>query len=135
MPAKAAVAKVAKSDIYDQLEALLKRYSPPLTICPPGKVGNKRTYGLWSQKEVVIQERKHPAIYFASVIEQKDYVGFYYMPIYMNPKVKAKVSPRLLKMLKGKCCFHIKTVDHELVGEMKTLLDLGLEHFRKSGWV
>jgi hypothetical protein len=135
MPTKAAVAKIAKSEIYDQLEALLKCYSPPFTICPTPKVGKKRTYGLWSQNEVEIQGRKHPTVYFASVIEQKDYVGFYYMPIYMNPKVKDKVAPRLLKMLKGKCCFHLKTIDLELVGEMRTLLDLGLEHFKKSGWL
>jgi hypothetical protein len=72
MPAKAAAAKVAKSVIYDRLEALLKLYSPPFTICPPGKVGKKRTYGLWPKKEVEIAGRKHPALYFASVIEQKD---------------------------------------------------------------
>jgi hypothetical protein len=135
MPAKAAVVKVAKSEIYDQLEALLKHYSPPFTICPPGKVGTKRTYGLWSLKEVEIQGRRYPALYFASVIEQKDYVGFYYMPIYMSPKVKANVAPRLLKMLRGKCCFHLKTVDSELFGDVKALLDLGLEHFTKSVWL
>ena len=114
---------------------MLKRYAPPFTICPPGKVGKKRTYGLWSQKELEIEGRKRPAVYFASVIEQKDYVGFYCMPIYMNPKLKAKVAPRLLKLLKGKCCFHVKATASELVGDMKALLDLGLDCFKKSGWV
>jgi hypothetical protein len=114
MPAKTAVAKVAKSEIYDQLKTLLKRYSPPFTVCPPDKVGKKRTCGLW---------------------EQKDYVGFYYMPIYMNPKISKEISPQLLKMLKGKCCFHVKTVDAELLDEVKTLLDLGWDCFKKSGWV
>jgi hypothetical protein len=75
------------------------------------------------------------AAFFASVIEQKDYVGFYCMPIYMNPKLKSKAVPRLLKMLKGKCCFHLKIVDSELLGDVKALLDLGLEHFTKSGWL
>ena len=135
MPAKAAVAKIAKSDIYDQLEALLKKYAPPFAVCPPGKVGKKRTYGLWSQKAAVIAGREYPALYFATVIEQKGYVGFYYMPVYMSPKMQAKVAPRLMKMLKGKCCFHLKTIDAELLGEVEAALDLGVECFKKNGWM
>jgi len=138
MPTQAAAAKsakVPKSVVYDEIEALLRRYSPPFTVCPPGKVGTKRAYGLWSQKEVEIAGRKHPAVYFASVIEQKDYVGFYYMPVYMDPKKQKQIAPRLLKMLKGKCCFHVKTMDAELLGQMKAILDLGRDCFKQSGWL
>ena len=135
MSVKAAVVKVPKAVVYDEIASLLKRYSPPFTVCPPPKVGKKRTYGLWSEKEVTIAKRKFPAVFFASVIEQKDYVGFYYMPVYMEPKRQKQIPPRLLKMLKGKCCFHVKKMDAELLGEMKAALDMGLECYRKSGWV
>jgi hypothetical protein len=138
MPAKAAPAKStksAKSAIYDQLEALLKRYSPPFTICPPRKVGSKRAYGLWSEKQVEIAGRKLPAVYFSGVIEQKNYVGFYYMPVYMNPKLKDDLPPRLVKLLKGKSCFHIKSLDAELLAEAKTALDLACQSYKKNGWV
>ena len=135
MPAKAAPAKDAPSDVYDQIETLLKKYAPPFTLWPPPKVGSKRFYGLWSQKEVEIAGRKFPAVYFASVIEQKGYVGFYYMPIYMNPKMAKDISPRLLKLLKGKSCFHIKTLDADLLKDVKAALDLAVNGYKKSGWV
>jgi hypothetical protein len=74
-------------------------------------------------------------LYFASVIEQKDYVGFYYMPIYVSPKMQTKAAPRLMKMLKGKSCFHVKSIDAELLGEAEALLDLAMECYKKNGWL
>jgi hypothetical protein len=135
MPAKAAVAKSAKAAVYDQLEALLKRYSPPLTPCPTGKVGTKRSYGLWSKKDVEIAGRKFPAVYFASLIEQKDFVGFYFTPVYMNPEIKEELSPSLLKLLKGKGCFHVKSLNDELLKDVESALQVAMRLFRKNGWV
>ena len=135
MPAKTAPAKAAKSVVYDNIENLLKKYSPPFTVCPAAKVGKKRSYGLWSKKEVEIAGRKLPGVYFAGVIEQKAYVGFYYFPIYMNPKMSKDISPRLLKMLKGKSCFYIKTMDSDLLKDVKAALDLALKTYKKQGWV
>jgi hypothetical protein len=135
MPAKAAPAKASKTDVYDKLEALLKRYAPPFTICPTGKVGSKRSYGLWSQKEVEIAGRKLPQVYFACLIEQKDYVGFYYTPAYIEPKLKKDLSPALLKTLKGKTCFHIKSADAALLDDVKGALDVALKQYKKNGWV
>jgi hypothetical protein len=135
LPAKVAVAKSDKTAAYDRLEALLKRYSPPFTICPTRKVGNKRTYGLWSEKQVEIAGRTFPAVYFASLIEQKDFVGFYYMPVYMNPEIKEELSPRLLKLLKGKSCFHVKSLNEGLFNEVKAALDLAAKLYKKNGWV
>jgi hypothetical protein len=135
MPAKAVPAKVAQSDIYSQIEALLKKYAPPFTLSPSPKVGSKRHYGLRSQKEVEIAGRKFPGVCFASVIEQKGYVGFYYMPIYMNPKMAEKISPRLMKMLKGKSCFYIKSIDPDLLKDVKSALDLAAKCYKKNRWV
>jgi hypothetical protein len=57
------------------------------------------------------------------------------MPIYMNPKMQTKSAPRLMKMLTGKCCFHVKTMDAELLGEAKSLLDLPMGCYKKNGWL
>jgi hypothetical protein len=135
MPAKAAPAKSSQASVYDQLESLLKKYEPPFTLGPSRKVGTKRSYGLWSEKEVEIAGRKFPAVYFAGVIEQKNFVGFYYFPVYMNPAMKKDLSPQLVKLLKGKSCFHIKKMDPSLLGDVKSALDLAVKCYKKNGWL
>ncbi len=64
--------------IFSAVRDLLKTYSPPLVA----KVDESGRYDLVSIKDVVIAGRKRKEVYFASVIIQKSYVGFYYMPIY-----------------------------------------------------
>lgn len=135
MPTKPAPSKSSKTDLYNELEALLKRYSPPFTPCPTGKVGQKRSYGLWSEKEVEIGGKKVPQIYFASLIEQKGYVGFYYAPVYMNPEIKKDLPSTLMKLQKGKSCFHIKSANDGVFTDVKTALDLALKHYKQNGWV
>jgi len=132
MPAKAAAATSSQGEIYDQVESLLRHFSPPFTVGPGGKVGSKRHYDLVSKKEVLIDGRKRTEHYFASVIEQKGYIGFYFsVPLALRPTI----SPRLLKTLKGKSCFHITSLDDVLLADMKAALELGLQHFRSQGWV
>lgn len=99
------------------------------------KVGNKRWYGLWSEKEAVIAGRKFPAVHFASVIEQKDFVGFYYMPVYMIPELKKEIAPRFLKLQKGKSCFYVKEVDGELLSDIETALNVAVKEYKKKGWL
>lgn len=135
MPAKAAPAKTGKSTVFDQLEALMRTYSPPFTPCPKPKVGSKRWYGLWSEKEAEIAGRKISAVHFASLIEQKDFVGFYYMPVYMIPELKKNIAPRLQTLQKGKSCFYVKEVDGELMSEIKAALDLAVKEYQKKGWL
>jgi len=131
MPAKAAAAKSGSlSHVYDHIEKLLKRYSPPFAVGPGGKVGSKRHYDLISRKGSGGDGK--PELWFASVIEQKDYIGFYFMA---PAPVRDRIAPCLLKLLKGKSCFHIKAVDAELLAEMKAALDLGLAHYKREGRV
>jgi hypothetical protein len=133
MPAKTATAKPATlSEVFNQVEALLKRYAPPFESGATYKVGSKRHYDLLSRKEVVIDGRKRTELYFASVIEQKGYVGFYFS---VPPALQPKVSPRLQKTLKGRSCFHITSLEGELLADIKSALDLGLKHYRSQGWV
>jgi len=61
-------------------------------------------YHLISSKEVEIAGRKRNDIYFASLLVQKGYIGFYYIPIYANPEIKRDLKPEL-KCLKGKILF------------------------------
>jgi len=76
--------------------------------------------------------RIYPRIYFASIINQSSYVGFYFMPVYSEPKgVKTQLGPELLKTSKGKSCFHIKKNDKIIISQIKEALDVGYKMFKK----
>ncbi len=132
----AAPAKAPKSNlpaIFDELQSVLKKYSPPFTARATC-VKNKRNYILISTKEVVIDGRKKPEMWFCGIIEQKGYIGFYYMPIYCVPKMSS-ISPALMKLLKGKSCFYVKQLTTELRVDIDSALKSGFEAYRKLGWV
>jgi len=90
---------------------------------------------LISKKPVEILGRKKDELCFASALVQKGYVGFYYMPVYGDPKVKELISPELLKCLKGKSCFHIKSYDKKIFSQIKDALTVGYSLWHKRGWL
>ncbi len=117
--------------IFKQLKKILKQYEPPFVVR-----GNDDTqYHLWSMKNVVIAGRKRTETYFAGLIIQSNYVGFYYMPVYASPELKKVFKKELLSMLKGKSCFHIKKLDKALVKQIRDALEIGYKHYKKRGWV
>lgn len=90
---------------------------------------------LVSQQPVVIEGRKRDELWFAGILVQKGYVGFYYMPVYANPEMKKVFKPELLKCLKGKSCFHIKKNDPVLMEQIKESLKIGYEMYKDRGWL
>ena len=93
-------------------------------------------YDLWTEKPGMFAAGKlRPEIGFVTIILQSSYVGFYYMPIYTNVDVWNKLSAGLLKLLKGKACFHIKTADKELLENIKQAMKVGYEAYKNNGWV
>ena len=134
MPATAKTKHTPQEEIFDELQSLLKPYSPQLKACT-GLVKNKRDYNLLTRKEVIVAGRKYDNLYFASLIEQKGYVGFYFMPIYCAPETRKSIAPGLLKLLKGKSCFHIKKLDGELRAQIAAALKQGFAGYKKNGWV
>jgi hypothetical protein len=118
-------------DIFRRLKTILKGYENPLE--PKFELDSK--YALWSMKTVVIDGRKKKEVYFAGLIIQSSYVGLYYMPIYSDTYLKSVFHPDLLKLLKGKSCFHIKKLDAELEKYIEDALEKGYELYRKRGWI
>jgi hypothetical protein len=127
MPVKPSDLKAA----FKTLRGLLARYQPPLVA----KVNNVRRYELWSKKDVEIAGRRRSEVFFASVVVQKSYVGFYFMPVYANPEMKKIFAPELLALLKGKSCFHVKALDAKLVAHIRRSLQAGYRQYRKNGWI
>lgn len=119
------------SAMFNQIRPLLARYQPPLVA----RHDEPAYYDLWSVKELVIEGRKRKEVYFAGLMIHKDYVGFYFMPVYAEPEVKALFAPELLKLLKGKSCFHIKKLDDALLKHIDDALRKGFEFYQQRGWV
>ena len=117
--------------IFDTLKAVMKAYEPPYAA----KLDDEAHYDLWSNKEAVIDGRKRKEVYFAALIIQKAYVGFYYMPVYIETEQKKLFKPELLKLLKGKSCFHIKKLDDELLEQISEALQAGHAMYQERGWV
>lgn len=86
--------------IFKELKSILNIYEDPLK--PKFDLDSK--YDLWSFKNVEIAGRKRKEVFFASIIIQSSYVGFYYMPIYTDVSLQDVFKPELLKLLKGKSC-------------------------------
>jgi hypothetical protein len=120
--------------IFDRMRPLLAEHSPPF-VARTGGVRGKRDYQLWSERDVVIDGRPRSEVYFAGLIGQKSYVGFYYMPAYAEPERRALFAPELLKLLKGKACFHVRRLDDELAGHVEQALADGRRLYEERGWV
>jgi hypothetical protein len=118
----------------DSLCASLDRYVPPLVV-RSGSVTGKRDHQLWSERKVVVDGRPRKEIYFAGVIVQKGYVGLYFMPVYTHADARDLFAPELLRLLKGKSCFHITHLGDELLGHVDDALAKGYALYRERGWV
>lgn len=119
------------TDIFQRLKIILKEYEGPFT--PKFDLDSK--YDLWSIKNIEIDGRKRKEVYFAGLIIQSKYVGFYFMPIYTDTNLKDGFDPDLLKLLKGKSCFHIKELDAKLEKQIRKALKIGFKLYKSRGWV
>jgi hypothetical protein len=117
--------------IFQGLKELMGKYEGPLTA----KMNIEGRYELWSIKEVVIDNRKRKEVYFAGLMIHKGYVGFYFMPIYSDTDVKSVFGQELLKLLKGKSCFHIRKLDEVLVKQLTEALEVGYSLYKERGWI
>jgi len=117
--------------IYGTLKKMLKKYENNLKP----KLDLDSKYDLWSFKELEIAGRKRKEVYFAGLIIQSSYVGLYYMPVYTDTNLKEVFGPELLKLLKGKSCFHIKKLDKNLEKQIEEALKIGYRLYKEWGWV
>jgi hypothetical protein len=117
--------------IFKRLKKLLKKYEDPLK--PKFDMDSK--YDLWSFKDIEIDRRKRKEVFFASIIIRSNYVGLYYMPIYVDTDLKDVFKPELLSLLTGKSCFHVKKLDAKLEKQISDALKTGYKLYKKRGWV
>jgi len=118
--------------VFDEIKKLMIPYSKGSLVLKGGTDGQ---VALITNKPVVIEGRKRDELWFVSMLVQKGYVGFYYMPVYMNEPVRRQLKPELLKMLKGKACFHIKNTDPPILAQIEEALRIGYDAYKKMGWI
>lgn len=118
--------------IFDKIRKMIAAYAKGNYRAKADKPGH---YELYYDKEVELAGRKYPELSFAAALVQKGYVGFYFLPGYVDGSLKDKIGAELLKTLKGKTCFYIKKDDGVLFKQIKEALALGYDDFKKMGWV
>ncbi|MEO5569288.1 MAG: hypothetical protein ABIT08_17360 [Bacteroidia bacterium] len=113
----------AKKNIFEMVKAALKKQTPPMVVSKDKDdvfelMGNKPVpYG---SKKIMV-----PGMYFSSVVSRKDSVIFYFFPLYFHLDDYKKVSPSILKCLKGKTYFHFKKPEQANKEELMAMLTKG----------
>ncbi|MGV7222677.1 MAG: DUF1801 domain-containing protein [Nitrospinales bacterium] len=116
--------------IFNRLKILLKKHEG--TLVPKFDLDSK--YDLWSLKEVEVFGRKKKEVFFAAIIIQSSYVGFYFSPVEEDQHDEV-FEPELLGLLKGVSCFHIKSLDKNLEKQITRALKRGYQLYKKNGWI
>ena len=114
-PAKQKAAEDSLESVYEELVKILKRHAPPFRTDVPLIVRDQKAFQLTVPKPVAIPGAyggRPVDLQMAAAILQEGYVGFYMMCFYLNDDTKKKLPPKLLKLLKGKTCFHLKNLDY-----------------------
>jgi hypothetical protein len=118
--------------IFNALKKLLLPYAKG-NIRQRGGEGGQIT--LVSEKPVEINGRKRDEYWFAAVLVQRGYVGFYFMPAENKIEQQEMFQHDLLKCLKGKGCFHIKKADPVVYKQVEAALEKGYQACLRKGWI
>src|SRR5258708_5404951 len=110
----------ARKEMFEKVKSILEKQCPPLVVSKNKSavfevMGNTPVpYG--SKKTIV------PGMYFASVVERKDKVSFYFFPIYFHIHEFKDLAPTAMKCLKGKTCFHFTKPEHIVEKELNAMM-------------
>ena len=118
-------------DIFNSLKTLLEAHAPPLQL----RKTNTSMAEYAGTKEVMQGKQKVQGHYFASLVIKPKDVRFYFFPIYTHVKRFDKLSPELQKFLKGKSCFHVKSLNPKLEQEISELIKLGVSLYQKDNLI
>jgi hypothetical protein len=120
-----------KKEIYKEIVKILKLYKKGMRERTDGE----SKYELSGEKKIHVLNKDIDGMYFASVVIQKNFVGFYFFPQYCNPKLISLMPENLKKCLKGKTCFHIKKKDAEIMKSIKSFAKIGYDSYKKMEWI
>ncbi|TXT60291.1 MAG: hypothetical protein BAJALOKI2v1_120073 [Promethearchaeota archaeon] len=125
--------------IYKDIKDVLKAHSESLLV-KDHYIGSKAkdakpAYHLYGTEDVSILGKDPQKTYIAGVIQQKNYVSFYFNPIYSHPESFSDINPELKRFLKGKSCFNLTKITPTLLREIEDLVVDGIKKYRQLGWI
>ena len=121
--------------LFNELKKILNKHAEDLDtsdefLNSKAKI-KKDSFHLYGKEEAEIYSRKQK-VFLAGIVKQKNYVGFYFMPIYSDPD-EFRLGEEIKKTLHGKTCFYIK--DNSLFKQVEELLVQGKKLYKKKGWI
>ena len=116
--------------LEEQLKELLRAHCPPLQV----RQDNEKVFEVAGTKPALQGKQKVDGFYYASVMPKPKDVRFYFFPIYTHPD-SFNLSPELQKLLKGKSCFHLKTVDDNLLEEIRVIITHGVSLYQMENLI
>ncbi|MHA2104186.1 MAG: hypothetical protein ACW981_12225 [Candidatus Hodarchaeales archaeon] len=125
-------------EIFLGIKKVLEKRSEGLTATEKyidSNTKDKHSFHLYGNKEVSLYNKKPQKTYIGGVIQQKNYVSFYLLPVYSHPELKKNIDPDLKKYLKGKSCFNITKADENLLENIEEALDMGIKKYQEINWI
>ncbi len=117
-------------EIQSALKEMLHAQAPALRI----RHDEVAKFEACGTKEVMQGKQKVDGHYFASVIPKAKDIRLYFFPIYTHVD-EFSISADLKKYLKGKSCFHIKKLTPEVEGEIKEMIEKGVELYERDSLI
>ncbi len=118
------------------LKRKLRAYAKKLAVLTDDphhfELCGERAFEVTSLKSGKTVKKKNA--YFAGIVQQRTYVGFYFMPPYTERGFMEDFSNAMKRRLRGKSCFHFRTAG-EVTSEVDRLLRKGFKLFKDKGMI
>jgi hypothetical protein len=118
-------------ELFQELRSLLDKKVPPLQR----RKESADSVEYAGTKEAMQGKQKVDGYYFASLVTKPADVRFYFFPLYTHADSFPERSPQLKKFLKGKTCFHVKSLDKELKDEVSEMIEKGVQLYLRDGLI
>ena len=115
------------NEVFDSLRAIVEPYVRSLDI-------KHDDPGNFYVDTFHVMENRKP-LWFGGVQIKKNYVSYYLMPVYVNPRLLDGMSADLKRRMQGKSCFNFKVVDKKLFKELAKLTRNALQDYQKAGYL
>ena len=113
------------------LRKLIKVHVPPLQLRKDDSSGLEASGTIPAMQG----KKKVDGFYFASIIPKPKDTRLYFFPIYTHADQFEDIPLMLRKCLKGKSCFHFKSIDTELEKHISNMFKKGVLIYQKAGLV
>ncbi len=118
------------STIQTTLINILKSHQPLLKITAE----TDEKFEVTGTVEAMQGKKKVDGIYFSTVLPKPKDIRFYFFPTYTHAdELKKDMPENLKKCLKGKSCFHIKSMDESLQSAIEALVEKAVVLYKKDG--